>query len=293
MTVATEQVPGVQRYRLGEVLVTALSDGSIAIPAAYLSGVDEAECDAIYRAAGRRPPFASAINAFLLQWDGRTVLVDTGAGGSMGPGAGRLPASLHAAGVAPAAIGTVLLTHMHGDHVGGMLEDGAPRFPNADVLVPAAELAYWHDDAARDAVPEAMRGRFAAIRQAVAPYGERIREFTGTAPLPGVTAVPLPGHTPGHTGYQMTGGGQTLLIWGDICHVPEVQCARPAVTIGFDVDPAQAISVPPHDPAAGGGGGPARSTGMHMSFPGVLPHRARRGRIPGCRPQPWQYDLPA
>ncbi len=291
MTVATAQVPGVQRRKLGDVLVTALSDGSLLIPAEYLNGVDEAGRDSLYRAAGRRPPFASALNAFLLQCGGRTVLVDTGVGGQWGPSAGRLGANLGAAGVAPGEIGTVLLTHLHADHVGGLLDEtGAPAFPNATILVPAAELAYWQDDAKRDALPEAKRGAFEAARRYTAPYGGRVQAFSGTAPLPGVTAVPLPGHTPGHTGYAVAGGGETLVIWGDICHVPEVQCARPEVTIGFDADPADAVAsrramlqrAVDEDLVI---------TGMHMSFPGFN-RIARDGSGYRLQPQPWQYDFP-
>ena len=290
MSVATEQVPGIQRRRLGDVLVTAVNDGFLVIPAAYLSGIDEAGCDAIYRAAGRRPPFASAINAFLLQSDGGTVLVDTGAGPLMGAGAGRLLANLGAAGVTPADIDTVLLTHLHADHAGGLLdESGAPRFAKADVLVAAAELAYWRDDAARDAAPEARRGSFDMMRSKIAPYGERLRGFTGTAPLPGVTALPLPGHTPGHTGFAVAGGGETLVIWGDICHVPEVQCARPEVTIGFDVDPAQAI-VSRRMMLERALNEDLLVTGMHLSFPGFS-RIVRDGDGYRLQAQPWQYDL--
>ena len=99
MTLPTAQVSGVQRRRVGTCWVTALSDGSIELPAAALVGIDEVGRDAIYRAEGRRPPFLSAINGFLLQWPDRTVLIDTGAGGFMGPLLGRLRANLGAAGV--------------------------------------------------------------------------------------------------------------------------------------------------------------------------------------------------
>ena len=108
---ATEQMPGVYRRIVGDVLVTALSDGYAVFPPDLLVGISPGDRDAMLRAAGRRPPFTTAINAFLLQWPDRTVLVDTGAGATMGPTAGRLMHNLEAAGVSPVDIDSVLLTH--------------------------------------------------------------------------------------------------------------------------------------------------------------------------------------
>ena len=290
MTVPNEQVPGVQRRRVGEVVVTAINDGFLIIPAEFVQGIGEAERDRIYRAAGRRPPFASALNAFLLQWPGRTVLVDAGVGTQWGPSAGKLPANLQAIGVSPGEIDTVLMTHLHVDHVAGLLDDkGVPMFPNATVMVAEPEMAFWLDDAARAAAPEARRGSFDVARRAIAPYADRLHRFTDPAVAPGVTALALPGHTPGHTGYEVRSDGQSLVIWGDICHLPEVQCARPDVTLAFDSDPAAATAsrrmilerAVTEDLVI---------TGMHMSFPGFS-RIARSGEGYALQPQPWQYSL--
>lgn len=286
-----EQVPGIQRRRVGVCCVTALSDGSIELPAAALAGIDVAERDAIYRAAGRRPPFFSAINGFLLQWPDRTVLIDTGAGALMGPLLGRLRANLGAAAEVPAAVDHVLLTHMHPDHIGGLVgDDGTPSFPRATLMVDQTELEFWSDDRNLKAAPETVRDSFAIVRRNVAPYRDRTMPFRGSsAVLPGLEAVALPGHTPGHTGYLLSDGGERLLIWGDIVHAPEVQCARPEVTVVFDSDQAQAARTR-HAILERAVAEDLVVSGMHMSFPGFS-RVARHGNAYRLQPLVWEYDL--
>jgi glyoxylase-like metal-dependent hydrolase (beta-lactamase superfamily II) len=291
MAVPETQVAGVQRRRIGTCCVTALSDGSIELPAATLVGIDKAGHDAIYRAAGRRPPFLSAINGFLLQWPDCTALIDTGAGALMGPLLGRLRANLGAAGVAVTAVDNVLLTHMHPDHIGGLGgDDGVPSFPRATLMVDRTELEFWSDERNLEATPEAVRDSFAVVRHNVVPYRNRKTPFHGSGVvLPGLEAVALPGHTPGHTGYLLSDGGERLLIWGDIIHAPEVQCVRLEATTVFDSDPAQAARTRrgvlewavTEDLAV---------TGMHMNFPGFS-RVARHGDAYRLQPLVWEYDL--
>jgi len=131
-----------------------------------------------------------------------------------------------------------------------------------------AEWAYWHDDAAMARADETSRERnFQAARGQAAPYRDRLRLFKGGEVFPGVSAMPFPGHTPGHTGYMVASGNDSLLVWGDIVHVPEIQVPRPEVTMAFDVDPAQAEATRRRvfdmvwtDKQA--------LTGMHLHFPG-------------------------
>jgi glyoxylase-like metal-dependent hydrolase (beta-lactamase superfamily II) len=292
MTIAIEQAPGVQRRRIGDVIVTALNDGSIVIPPEALQGIGVADRDAIYHAAGRRPPFASAINSYLIQGASHTVLIDSGAGSLMGPEAGKLLQNLRAAGVAPDQVDIVMITHMHPDHAGGLLaDDGRPTFPRAELMVAEAELAFWLDRSNQDTAPECTRDTFDLAPRVAESYGDRLRSFSNEQVMAVVETIALPGHTPGHTGYAVRSGGDTLVIWGDVCHVPEVQCNRPDVTVIFDNDPAQAI----------------RSrrmmleravtedlliAGMHMSFPGFT-RLARQGDGYIVQPQTWQYELTA
>lgn len=286
MSIATQQVPGVYRRRVGDVLVTALVDGSIVIPIEYLQNITPEDYDSILRAGGRRPPYHSAINAFLLQWPGHTVLIDAGTSNNMGPGAGKLPANLAAAGVSPGDIGAILMTHLHIDHAGGLLDlSGNPAYPAAELVVSETEMAFWHDDAAKAAAPDARQEGFDSARKWVAPYAARTRLFTGGEVLPGITAMALPGHTPGHTGYLISSGGEKLLVWGDVMHVPVLQSARPEVTLGFDSDPAMAAETRRRTLAMAADQD-LLVTGMHMSFPGFS-RIARAGDAYAVFPEVW------
>lgn len=286
MNIAAEQVPGVYRRRVGEVLVTALLDGSLVMPPEVCVGATPEEQDALRRAAGLRPPFAGVINTFMLQWADRTVLIDAGAGHTMGPSAGKLCASLRAAGVMPDDVSAILMTHLHADHAGGLTDTaGAPAFPNAELHLSEAELAHWTSDAARDAAPEFLRSSFDLARRNIASYATRTRRFITGEVLSHLQAVPLPGHTPGHTGYLIESEGEKLLIWGDAMSVPAVQAPWPDVSLIFDTDPELGISTRR--------GVLERAVtedllvaGMHLPFPGFS-RVAKAGDGFVIQPEPW------
>lgn len=290
MTTSVLQAPGFQRRKVGDLIVTALNDGFIILPPAILQGISAEEQDMLYRAAGRRPPFATAINGYLLQWAGRTVLVDAGAGGFMGPHLGKLQVNLEAAGVTPGEVDTVLLTHMHTDHIGGLLApDRTALFPRAVVMVSALEIAYWRNRSNQDASPETTRDAFDVSANVVAAYGDRFETFDRSDITPGIKAIALPGHTPGHTGFEFTAEDAPFVIWGDICHAPEVQCPRPDVTVVFDVSPTDAIESR-RKMLARAVDQDLLIAGMHMPFPGFT----RIGRSADAyihHPAVWQYDL--
>ncbi|HUA76714.1 MAG TPA: MBL fold metallo-hydrolase [Acetobacteraceae bacterium] len=245
------QIPGVYHRRIGEIVVTALSDGYLDSPLDMLRNITVEESSRMLRAAfrpelpgipggGRR----TSVNCYAIHSAGRLALIDTGSGSYLLPTAGRLMQNLVAAGIDPAAVERVILTHMHPDHSAGLTEmpSGRRNFPNAELVVHENEPRHWNDDAAMARAEErAKRLYFGAAREQMAPYGDRLKTFSGPDEVfPGVTAMPLTGHTPGHTGYMIESGGARLLIWGDICHVPEIQIPRPEVTIAFDTDPEAA-----------------------------------------------------
>jgi glyoxylase-like metal-dependent hydrolase (beta-lactamase superfamily II) len=275
MTIPEKQVPAVHHRRIGDISVSTVSDGYLDGSMAVIQNIPEAEAVQLLRDAFRPVPRRTAVNTFLIRSGGRTALVDTGCGNAMAATGGKLFESLAAIGVPPSEVDTVLLTHMHPDHSNGLSDaEGRRLFPNAELVMHAAELAFWHDDAAMAKADEMSRQRnFQAGRDQVAPY--RGRTFTDGEVFPGVTAMPFPGHTPGHTGYMVASGGQSLLIWGDIIHVPEIQIPRPEVTMAFDIDPVQAAATRRRvfDMVATDGQAVA---GMHMHFPGFL-HLVRRG----------------
>ena len=281
--------PQAIRRSLGDTTVTALFDGYLDPPFGALLGIEEAEAAAMLQRAFRRPTLRFNVNAFLVQSPGRTVLIDTGGGSSMGATLGRLPDALAEAGVMPGAIDTVLLTHMHGDHWGGLATpEGQAVFPNADLLLPAEEAAYWLDSAQTAAAPDAAaKARFTGAQAAVAPYRERMRAFTGTDVVSGIQAVPLPGHSPGHTGY-LVEGNEPLLIWGDVMHAPDVQAPRPEVGVRFDSDPEAAIASRRRvlDMAAADR---LLVAGMHLHFP-AFSHVARAAEGYALVPELWAAE---
>lgn len=264
----TEQTPAIYHRRIGDVLVTAVSDGYLDAPFDIFRNLTPDEADAVLKAGRRTSPPRISINCFLLRTRGRTAIVDTGSGDSMGPTLGKLPDVMRLAGVAPEDVDTVLLTHMHPDHSNGLTGKAGERlFPNARVVVGEADVKHWHDDAAMSRANERQRLRyFQWAREQIAPYRDRLDPAVGEV-FPGVRALPLPGHTPGHCGYLIDGGDRSMLIWGDICHVPDIQVPRPETAMIFDTDPDQAAAtrVKTFDMILSEN---LLVAGMHMHFPG-------------------------
>lgn len=239
------QVPGYYRLAVGDFEITALYDGQILLDTKLLRNARPGQMQDMLARMFRQNPTATAVNAYLINTGSRLVLVDTGAAALFGPTLGQVLSNLKAAGYDPSQVDTVLLTHLHGDHVGGLLgPDGQPAFPRATVHAPKAEAAHWlSPEMAAKAPPEAQRF-FKAPQDATAPYRrtDAFKTFDGTTEVvPGIKALPSPGHTPGHTSYLVASKGQQLLIWGDIVHNAAIQFARPEVTIEFDSDAPQAL----------------------------------------------------
>ncbi len=235
---------GIYQLTVGDATVTALNDGQFQAPPEWVAGIDAAGLEQQLAASFRPFPPRITLNAFLIEQGGRRLLVDAGAGNKFGPALGAVGRHLAALGIAHEQIDTILVTHAHVDHVGGLTDDkGAPLFPKAELVLSQAEHAFWRDDAILAATPEAGRDGFKAARVALDAYASRTRLFAdGAEVVPGIRARALPGHTPGHTGYQLGQGPQGLLIWADIVHLPGVQFDRPEVGMAFDTDGAQAAA---------------------------------------------------
>ncbi len=235
--------PDLPAQQIGDFLIQAISDGHLPASLELLSHIDPLDASRLQVQAGVQDPASIHINAYLVRWKGRTILIDAGAGGVKGWG-GQLTASLARAGVQADDVDTILLTHAHPDHVGGLLDaQGGPVFSNAELLIHPRELAFWEDDGNLARSNARARGNFLLARQVFAGYRGNLRLLAEGDVLPGMSVLPLPGHTAGHVGYRIESRGRSALIWGDIVHFPHIQIARPDVSIAFDQDPQLAAAV--------------------------------------------------
>ncbi|MCJ2078108.1 MBL fold metallo-hydrolase, partial [Methylobacterium sp. E-016] len=186
-------------------------------------------------------------------------------------GLDRVTAALAGEGVGAGHVETIWRSHVHADHAGGLLtSDRLARFANAELVLQEREVAYWSDAAARASAPVPLSPMFETAQAVLAAYPDRIRRVSGEAELaPGIRALPLPGHTPGHMGVLIADGSDRLLIWGDIVHSRILQMPHPDWTVIWDTDPAEAITTRRRilDRAAVDG---LRVTGMHLATSGRI-----------------------
>jgi glyoxylase-like metal-dependent hydrolase (beta-lactamase superfamily II) len=275
------QVPGYYRLMVGQFEVTALYDGSVELDAKLMKNATEQEINVLLAQmfiAG--PKMQTAVNAYLINTGSKLVLVDAGAAKVFGPTLGSVMQNLRAAGYDPAQIDAVMISHMHGDHVGGLLNgEGKPAFPNAVVYLSKGESDFWLSADVAERAPAEYKKYFKMARDLAQPYlalGKWKTFGDGEMPVPGVKAILIPGHTPGHCAYEITDGKESLLITGDMVHSLAIQLPRPDVVVDFDVNKVQAASVrlALFESAAKR---KVLVAGMHLPFPGIGRLRAEGG----------------
>ena len=235
------QVPGFHRTMVGAFEVTALLDGTSIFEPQWL----KAEPATLQPLAAKHlqpaDKLAGTVSAFLVNTGKQLILVDTGTGGFWGGKAmGHLAQSLRASGYRPEQVDIVLLTHLHADHVAGLRSAaGKRKFPNATVSMLQADSDFWLSKEIAAKAPQEAKEFFDLAQASAKPYqaaGKWKPIAPGAEIVPGVRSRPIAGHTPGHTGYEFTSNGQSVLIIGDTVHVAQIQLERPDIGVVFDLD---------------------------------------------------------
>jgi glyoxylase-like metal-dependent hydrolase (beta-lactamase superfamily II) len=273
------QAPGFYRYKVGTYECTSINDGarSFPMPDTFVTNVPKEEAlaaaDAAYMPKGMvTVPF----NPQLINTGSKLVLIDCGNGvaaleGSKGA-AGRTLQNLAAAGVDPKSIDIVLMSHLHPDHTNGIRAlDGSMAFPNAEIMVPAVDWAFWMSDenAAKAESNAMMKNYFANVKKIYAGIESKVTKYDWDKEVaPGITSIAAPGHTPGHTAFAVASGDSKILVQSDVTNIPEFFLRNPDWHVVFDVDPALAQSTRHkfYDMAAAE---KALVVGFHFTFPSV------------------------
>jgi len=236
------QAPGFYRLMLGQFEITALHDGTIDLePGKLLTNTTPETVEKALDASFQGSVIPASVNAYLINTGEKLILIDSGTGpsGMFGPTLGQVLKNLAASGYSPEQVDEVYFTHMHPDHIGGLLTPAGAAFPNAVLRLDRRELAYWTDAEQAKKTPEGLRPFFSFAEAALKPYIDagRIKPFDGNTQLaPGIQAISAVGHTLGHTTYNIESDGKRMMVWGDIMHVGAIQFAQPQVTIAFDTD---------------------------------------------------------
>jgi glyoxylase-like metal-dependent hydrolase (beta-lactamase superfamily II) len=241
------QAPGLYRYRIGTFELTALYDGVWYRPIdekfirnAPFSDVRHALAEAFMPADKLATPFTT----LLVNTGRKLILLDTGTGGQIAPEAGMLGDNLAAAGIEAKSVDAIVISHFHPDHINGIKsKDNARVFPNAEIMVPAAEWAYWMDDGNMNAAPAQLKLTFRNLRRIFSDIAKDVTRFTpGKEVAPGILTLPAPGHTPGHSVFAIQSGNEQLMVLSDTAQHPAVFARHPDWQAAFDLDGAAAVA---------------------------------------------------
>lgn len=236
-------LPSTARLKLGDIRITAILDCFIPMEAAILQA-DAGAVAAALEATPQLAPLSGHVNAFLIETVGKRYLLDAGGPAAFVPSLGGTTAALAALGVAPDSIDQVLISHLHVDHIESLTDaTGAAVFTNAGLTMLTEEHAFWTQPGFTEGAPDGLKPLIGAATATVTAYADKLTLVSGeTEVAPGITTLPIPGHTPGLTGFRIASGDRHLLMWADTVNVPAVQFAHPDWSVAFDTDGATAIA---------------------------------------------------
>ncbi len=241
-----QQGPSFYRYKVGGFECTSLSDGarSFPLPDSFVVNVPKEQVAAAAEAAYMPKGMVTVpFNPQVINTGSKLVLIDTGNGVIPNAPVGRLIPNMIAAGIDPKAIDIVLLSHLHPDHANGIrTADNGMAFPNAEILLPAKEWAFWmSDENMAKATTDLMKNYFANTRKVFAGLADRVTKYEwGKEVAPGITSIDANGHTPGHTAFVVASGNSRVLVQSDVTNIPEFFLRNPDWHVAYDVDPQQA-----------------------------------------------------
>ena len=246
---AGKQVASVYRYKVGDFEVTVVSDGARVVPLAdtLVRNASRDQVNAALQAAFmEKDKFPFNFNPVVINTGSKLIAIDAG----NGPGAfeqskgevGQYQTNLVAAGMSAGAIDAVIVSHFHGDHINGLVTpDGKPVFPNAEIMVPAAEYKFWMDDGNLSRATEQQKAGFNNARRVMNALGSKVSQYeAGKDVVPGIQAVATYGHTPGHTSHIVSSGNQSVVIQADVTNHPALFVRNPGWHGSFDMDGAVA-----------------------------------------------------
>ncbi|MBR0789178.1 MBL fold metallo-hydrolase [Bradyrhizobium manausense] len=273
------QAPGFYRYKVGSYECTSINDGarSFPMPDTFVTNIPKEEAQAASDAAYMPKGMVTVpFNPQLINTGSKLILIDTGNGianfEATKGAVGRTLQNLQAAGVDPKAIDVVLLSHLHPDHTNGIrLADGSMAFPNAEIMVPAKDWAFWTSDenASKAESNAMMKNYFANVKKTFAGLESKVTKYEwGKEVAPGITSIGTPGHTPGHTSFTVASGDKKVLIQSDVTNIPEFFLRNPDWHVAYDADPALAQETR-HKFLDMAAAEKATVVGFHFTFPSV------------------------
>jgi glyoxylase-like metal-dependent hydrolase (beta-lactamase superfamily II) len=291
-----KQAPAYYRYKVGAYECTSLSDGArtFPMPQGFVRNIPREQALAAAEAA-RFPKgmVTVSFNPQLINTGSKLVLIDCGFGPLPNQPVGRMLDNMKAAGIDPKSVDTVLMSHLHPDHTNGIRSpDGSLVFPNAEIMVPALDWAFWMSDEnmAKAESNAMMKGYFANVRKVYAGLADKVTRYEwGKEVAPGITAIDTSGHTPGHTAFAVASGNSRVLIQSDVTNFPDFFLRNPGWHVAFDIDgpKAEATRRKFHDMASAE---KALVIGFHFPFPS-MGHVEKDGTGYRLVPVAWNPNL--